>query len=388
MTRKPGSVADLATGAPAIPTPALAGQAAKEAIDAGRTTYVPYFGLPELREAVAEKLARDSGVSYRIEEVFVGSGAKSVLFCLLKATLEPGDEVIIPKPHYAAYPRLVRLAGGTPVLVDTGTDHKITPELLTSALTDRSRLLVLNSPANPTGVVYSAAEQADLVTALFTRSRTMLIADEVYEAFVFDGHRHVSPVSLGDEVKDRCVLVNSVSKTYGMTGWRVGYAAGPEAVIARAAAVHRDITNCASSVSQLAALGALKTPPRDVEKMVSKQAEKRDWAAKYLRRHTFLRPNRPAGGIYLFPDVSAAFGCRPDGWPSITTCEQLVRYLREEHGVLVAAGESFGCANRVRINFAVEEDVLREGLNRLSAATAALGIRAGEGGDYGFQVLR
>jgi aspartate aminotransferase len=365
---------NLGAGAPDIRTPTEAKLAGIAAIVEDQTKYTDYRGIAELRVAIVDKLRRDNGCDYTTEEVFVASGGKFVLFCTLKALLAAGHDrvspgvasgdVVIPAPHYAAYPRLVAQAGGTPVVVQTdpASGYRVTPDRLAAALTPGTVAVALNSPVNPTGVVYSPEELRALADVVIDRSDALLISDEIYEHFTFDGRVATSIASFGARYRARTITVNGVSKAYGMTGWRIGYAAGPGEVIAEAAAVQRDTQNCPSSISQWAALAALGTPRREIAEMVSSVDQRRRATVEFLTHSTDLTVTRPEGSIYMFADATAALHRH-----GRTTVANLLPRL-ETCGVRVAPGDHFGAPTGLRITFALDHDLLNEGLRRLADA--------------------
>lgn len=349
-------------GDPCLPTPEPAVEAACRAMRDGNVGYTPAAGTPELRAAVAAKFRAD-GLECSPEQVVVGSGAKSVLFALLTGDRLDGREVIVPAPYYAAYPGLVDLAGGTPRIVHTDYAHefKITPELLRRHLSPATRWLLLNSPANPTGTTYSREEIEALGRELAPFPDVMVLSDEIYEMFCYSAPR-VPIATVGEDLARRTVTVNGVSKTYSMTGWRIGYATGPRDVIDRAIAVQFSVLTCPPAVSQAAALAALTMDQAPIRARNAGLVEHRDTAVEILRRSGLLSVPVPAGSFYLFPAVRL-----PRGTPEPSAAD-VVAYLADHAGVRVNPGTSFGAPGHFRMNFALERSVVAEACTRVVAA--------------------
>lgn len=361
---------NLAAGVPDLSTPALALQRARTAMNSGHTTYTAKDGIPQLREMIAARTSSALKLEIDADEIVVTSGGKLAIFCVLASLLEADDEVVAISPYYAPYRPLTELAGGT--WVDTPQRGDVLPgtwlEDLRRALTPRTRAILVNFPSNPSGAVASPDELKALARLVLDHPRAVLLSDEVYEAFHYDAQPHASPVALTPELRDRTVIVNAVSKTYGMTGWRVGWATGPRELIGEAATVQGHLSNCASSVSQWAALGALESPVTPAAKELDRFQRQRDDAVTYLNERTAARVEAPAGGLYLFPQLVAAEGSalRRAG------VTDLVGWLEKEHGVRVASGAPYGAPNHVRLNFCVDPATLESGLARLAAATPDL----------------
>lgn len=365
------SVINLGAGAPDLDTPPVVKLAAIRAILDNRTRYTDSQGLPELRQAIARKLQRDNGIPADPADVFAAAGGKFALYCLLRAVLRPGDEVIVPSPHYAAYPGLVTLAGGVPVLVPTDrtAGHRLDPSALRRALSPRTAAVMFNSPANPTGVVYSASELAGLTTVVMEHSRAWIISDELYEHFVFDENTHCSPATLGPAIAARTLTVNGVSKAYGMTGWRIGYAHGPHEVIRQACAIQKDTLNCPSSIGQWAAVAALDGPSAGLLEQVASIGARRRTTVDFLNANTDLDVRMPQGSIYLLADARRVLG-----GPNAGTVDDISSSL-EAHGVRVGSGTKFGSPTGMRITFSLHEPQLLEGLQRLAVALRTLPFR-------------
>jgi aspartate aminotransferase len=352
---------DLRLGDPCLPTPGPAIEAAERVLRTADVRYGPAAGTPELRAAVADKFRRD-GLSCAPEDVLVGPGAKAVLFALLAGDRLAGREVIVPAPYYAAYPGAVRLAGGTTVVVptDAADGYKLTPRLLREHLSPATRWLVLNSPANPTGATYTRDEVAALGAELVRYPDVLVLSDEVYEHF----HYGPAPVSVGavsDDLARRTVTLNAVSKTYSMTGWRLGYATGPGDVVANAVAAQFAVCTCVSPVSQAAALGALTMDQAPVRARNQAFVRQRDAAVETLRRSEFLSVSAPDGAFYLFPSVLLP-----------VTDEWLVDRLADRASVRVTPGTAFGAPGHFRMSFAPDRDTVVEACTRIVTALAGL----------------
>ncbi len=360
-------VVDLSVGEPDFPTPVAAREAGKLAIEEHRTRYTDNAGLVELRRAVAEKLRRENGVDYAPEEILISPGAKASLYLAMMTLFQEGDEVLIPTPCWVSYPEQVRLAGARPVFVEAreADGFKVRPETLESAVGPRTRGLVLNSPSNPTGASYDAAELAGLAEVCARRD-LWIISDEIYEKLLYDGRRFTSVASLGPESRRRTILVNGWSKAFAMTGWRLGYAAGPREVIAAMGRLQSHSTSHPSSISQWAALEALRASAAEVEQMAREFARRRDAVHAGLVSIPGLACVRPEGAFYAFPNVSAWFGRELRGQP-LRTGEDVAMLLLREARVAVVPGEAFGSPRHVRVSYAASMERLVEGVRRIAA---------------------
>jgi aspartate aminotransferase len=361
-------VIDLKLGDPALPTPEPVIEAAYRAMSAGETRYTPTAGTPALRAAVAEKFRQD-GLDCTADDVLVGSGAKATLFSILLGDSLDGREVLIPAPHYAAYTSIVRLTGGFPRVIPTDPvdGYKLTPELLAAHLSPATRWLLLNSPSNPTGATYTRDEIAALGEVLRPFPDVLVLSDEIYEQFAYAGPvTSVAPVS--EDLARRTVTLNGVSKSYSMTGWRIGYATGPRAVIDAAIAVQFSIVTCASSIGQAAALAALTMDQEPIRARNARFVEHRDLAVEILRDSEHLTVPVPDGAFYLFPAVH-----RPDGAPIPgLTDQRLVAHLADTADVLVTPGSAFGAPGHFRMNFALDRATVAEACRRIVPALAEL----------------
>ncbi|RMG69285.1 MAG: pyridoxal phosphate-dependent aminotransferase [Calditrichaeota bacterium] len=363
LKREGRQVVDLTAGEPDFPTPAHICRAGEQAIREGFTRYTANVGIPELREAIVAKLARDNGLHFTPEQVIVCNGAKHALANAILAIVEEGDEVVIPAPYWVTYPQLVRLAGGRPHIIDTLADGgKLTAELLSANLAPSTAAVLLNSPANPTGVVYTEQELSWLAEVLADHS-CWIISDEIYEKIIFDGLRHVSPAHFA-RLAARTVVINGVSKAYAMTGWRIGYAAGPKPLIQAMARIQSHTTSNASAISQRAALAALTGPEEPIEAMRRAFQQRRDFLVQQFTRDGRLRFVHPRGAFYLFVDISPLLGkMTPEG--PLNAAADVATFLLNSEGLVVVPGEGFGAPSHVRISFAAGMDQLELGVGKL-----------------------
>ncbi len=369
LRRRGVDVIDLTAGEPDFHTPAHICAAGERAIRDGFTKYTASAGIPELREAIVEKLSRENRLSYRPEQIIVTVGAKPALITALMAILNPGDEVIIPAPYWVSYPQQVRMADGVPVIVDTRqSGFKITPEALEKHLTPRTRAFLFNSPCNPTGVVYSPKELRALAEVLKGTS-VWILSDEIYEKIVFDNQVHQSPAQL-DGLYHQTIVINGVSKAYSMTGWRIGYAAGPVEVIQAMNRLQSHFTT-PPSISQKAALAALTGDQSPVEAMRRSFQQRRDILTKGLQQVKELSFIYPQGAFYLFLNVSRLFH---KTWEkgtlqsSLDVCE----YLIETQHLVTVPGRGFGAPDYIRLSFATGESELLKGIAALKEAVENL----------------
>lgn len=356
-------VCSFSAGEPDFPTPAHAIAAAQRALDEGKTRYGPVAGEPALRSAIAAKLARDNGVNWAAENVVVTNGGKHSLYGLMMAVIEGGDEVIIPAPYWVSYPDMVTLAGGTPVIVETtaATGYKITPAQLEAAITPRTKLLVLNSPSNPTGKVYTP-DEVRAIAQVVLRHDLWVVSDEIYEKILYDGAQHLSIAAVSPELQQRTLISNGFAKAYSMTGWRVGYLAGPVEIINAVAKIQGHATSNVCTFAQYGAIAALTEPQDCVETMRQAFAERRGVMLERIRAIAGLTCTEPEGAFYLFPEIEAL------GIGSMEFCE---RFL-EEHQVAIIPGIAFGSDRNVRLSYATGMDTILKGMDRLEKFVASL----------------
>jgi aspartate aminotransferase len=364
----------LGAGEPDFDTPQNIKDAATRAIAAGRTKYTAVDGIPELKAAICAKFLRENHLTYTPAQVSVGTGGKQILYNALMATLNPGDEVIIPAPYWVSYPDMVMLAGGTPVPVVAGidTDFKLTPAQLEAAITPRTKWFIFNSPSNPTGAGYTRAELKALTDVLMRHPHVWVMSDDMYEHLVFDDFEFCSPAEIEPGLYDRTLTCNGVSKAYAMTGWRIGYAAGPVALIKAMGTIQSQSTSNPSSVSQYAALEAL-TGPQDflAENRIVFQ-RRRDLVVSMLNAAKGITCPKPEGAFYVYPDISGCIGKTTASGKVITNDEVFADALLEETGVAVVFGAAFGLSPNFRVSYATSDAILAEACTRIQTFCAGL----------------
>lgn len=354
-------VCSFSAGEPDFDTPDHIRAAAKTALDQGKTRYGPAAGEPALRQAIAHKLQNDNALCYGPENVIVTNGGKHSLYGLMMALIEPGDEVIIPAPYWLSYPEMVKLAGGTPVIVPTTAEqnYRIIPEQLRQAITPKTKLFILNTPSNPTGMVYSPAEIAALA-AVVVEADIWVVSDEIYEKILYDGATHLSIGAVSPEAFERTIISNGFAKGYSMTGWRVGYLAGPAELIKAVATIQGHSTSNVCTFAQYGAIAALEGPQDCIAIMGRAFAERRDAIIKRCRAINGLSCGEPEGAFYLYIDISSL------GLPSLDFCNQLL----DEKYVAAIPGIAFGAEGTLRISYATDMDTILEGMDRLDAFVA------------------
>ncbi|MDE7426720.1 MAG: pyridoxal phosphate-dependent aminotransferase [Muribaculaceae bacterium] len=364
-------VINLSVGEPDFSTPQHIKDAAVKAIEENFTFYPPVPGYLSLRKAICGKLKSENGLDYTPEQIVVGNGAKQALCNVILATVNPGDEVVIPVPAWVSYFEMVKLAEGVGVAVPTSieADFKITPAQLESAITPRTRMVMLCSPSNPTGSVYTRDELQALVDVLARHPQVMVLADEIYEHIIYTGE--FTSLASFPEIAERTVVINGVSKAYAMTGWRIGYCAAPVAVAKAVTKLQGQYTSGASSIAQKAAEAAYDGPQECVAEMCQAFRRRRDLVVEMARQIPGLVVNEPQGAFYLFPEVSAYIG-KHFGERVITDSGALAMYLLEEGHVATVDGAAFGTPGYIRLSYATSDDNLREAMRRISAALAAL----------------
>lgn len=366
-------VINLSVGEPDFNTPAHIKAAAARAVEENYSFYSPVPGYMSLRKAIADKLSRENGLHFEPTQIVVGNGAKHALANVIMATINPGDEVIIPTPAWVSYVELVKLAEGKPVLVATGLDQnfKITPEQLEKAITPATRAIIMCSPSNPTGSVYSREELSALVDVFTRHPEVLVIADEIYEHILYTGGEFVSLASF-EAIADRTVVINGVSKAYAMTGWRIGYCAAPVPLAKAITKLQGQMTSGASSIAQKAAEAAYTGSQECVEEMRKAFERRRDLVVKLAREIPGLGVNEPQGAFYLFPEISAYLGTTaPDG-RHIATDSDLAMYLLEVAHVATVAGAAFCAPGYIRMSYATSDENIIEALRRIKEALLAL----------------
>jgi aspartate aminotransferase len=370
LRRQGKEIIGLSQGEPDFDTPEHIRQAAKAAIDAGQTRYTDVDGTPELKQAVAAKFKRENGLDYGLDQISVGTGGKQVLYNALLATLDDGDEVIIPAPYWVSYPDMVRLAGGVPVTVSCPEedDFLLTAKALRAAITPRTRWLILNSPSNPTGAGYSAAHLKALAEVLLEFPRVFVMTDDMYEHIRYDGWEFATIAAVEPRLLDRTLTCNGVSKAYSMTGWRIGFAGGPADLIKAMATLQSQSTSNPSSVSQAAAVAALNGPMDFLAQRNETFRQRRDLCLDAFNAIDGLSCVKPVGAFYLFPSCAGMIGRRrPDG-TVIATDTDFVMWLLEDAGVAAVPGSAFGLAPYMRISFATATERLEAACARIKAA--------------------
>ncbi|MER7013468.1 aspartate transaminase [Saccharopolyspora sp. NPDC000359] len=367
-------ILDLTVGEPDFDTPEHIKLAAIEAIERGETKYTPVNGTPELREAIAAKLAQRHGAHYSHARIAVGGGAKQVIFLALMATVDTGDEVIVPAPYWVSYPDMVLANDGTPVVVECGEDSgfKLTAQQLESAITARTRWLILNAPSNPTGAAYTEAELRSLADVLLAHPHVRVLTDEIYDEIWYGTGQAPTLVGVEPRLQERVLITNGVSKTYAMTGWRIGYGAGPADLIGAINKLQSQISSCPSSVSQAAAVAALTGKQDFIAEMVETYRGRRDELLRALDGVPGISCTTPQGGFYLFVNCTGLLGRRTPQGAEISTDEEFCRYLLESQQVAVIHGAAYGSPGHFRISFATSNAVLREAAARVARACAEL----------------
>ncbi|NWA08804.1 pyridoxal phosphate-dependent aminotransferase [Pseudomonas gingeri] len=367
-------IVNFTVGEPDLATSAHIVEAARAAMLAGETHYTNTLGTPALRKAIVTKLQRDNGLEYTVDQVVAAAGGKQIIFEALAATLNPEDEVIVHTPYWVSYPDITKLNGGTPVVVvgHEGNGFKLTPEELETAITTRTKWLILNSPNNPSGAVYSLQELQALAQVLRKHPHVLVMADEIYEHFVYTEGGHVSFGNAAPDLKERTLIVNGASKGYAMTGWRLGFGAGPTWLIAAIGKLLSQSTTCPSSISQAAAVAAFAGDQAPVRAMASLYKARRNLMLDLLSAIPGLSCVIPDGAFYVFANVAGLLGRQvPQGW-TLRTDADVVRYWLEEAGVATVVGDAYGLSPYVRLSFASGDSVIREGCARLLNACQAL----------------
>jgi aspartate aminotransferase len=356
-------VCSFSAGEPDFDSPAHVKAAAQKALDEGKTKYGAASGEPKLREAIARKLKTENGLDYKAENVIVTNGGKHSLFNLILALIEPGDEVIIPAPYWLSYPEMVTLAGGVSVIVptDASTGYKITPEQLRKSITPKTKLFILNSPSNPTGMVYTP-EEIEAIAQIIVETDILVVSDEIYEKIVYDGTKHVSIGSLGTDIFERTIISNGFAKGYSMTGWRIGYLAGPLDLIKATITIQSHSTSNVCTFAQYGAIAALEGSQDCVEEMRQAFAKRREVMYERLNAIPGLTCPKPDGAFYLFPEI------RKTGLKSLDFCNKLL----EKEQVAVIPGIAFGADDNIRLSYATDMATIEKGMDRLDKFVKSL----------------
>lgn len=365
-------VVDFGLGEPDFDTPDEIKNAAIEALRAGFTKYTAPGGIDELKAAIAEKFERDNNLRYEKNQIVVSCGAKHSLYNLAQVLFERGDEVLIPAPYWVSYPDQIRLNDATPVFIETREENHflLTRDLLSSRITPHTKALILNSPSNPTGSAYTQ-KQLEELTDVILEKRLIVISDEIYEPFVYDGFKHVSIAAIHPELKNQTIVVNGVSKSHAMTGWRIGYAAGPKDVITAIETVQSQSTSNPTSISQKAAVAALRGDSRFTKMMVVEFDQRRRYIVKRLNQMQGVTCLMPMGAFYAFPNVTPLLQSR---WKDrvLKTTNDLADYFLEEARIAVAAGDAFGAPQHLRISYATSLPLIEQGMDRMAEAIKKL----------------
>ncbi len=364
-------IISLSIGEPDFDTPEIIKQAAKEAIDQNITHYTPVPGIPSLRQAIADKLQRDNGLSYNPSQIVVSTGAKQSLANVSLALLNPGDEVLLPAPYWVSYKEIIKLAGAVPVEIPTAieNDFKVTPADLESYITPKTKMLWYSSPCNPSGSVYTREELQAIAGFMERYPQLLVISDEIYELINFSG-KHQSLAQF-NSIKDRVIVVNGVSKGFAMTGWRIGYIAAAQPIADACIKMQGQITSGANSIAQKAAETAMRLNPQEMQYMQQAFLQRRNKCIEWLRAIDGLQVNVPQGAFYLFPDVSAFFGKQYQNY-TINNATDLAMYLLHEAQVATVTGEAFGSPACIRLSYAASEEVLKQAIERIAAALSKL----------------
>ena len=360
-------VIGLGAGEPDFDTPDNIKAAAIKAIEAGKTKYTDVDGIPELKAAICAKFKRENGLTYKPSQVSVGTGGKQVLFNALLATLNPGDEVIIPAPYWVSYPDIVLLGGGTPVAVPARMEDgfKLTAAALDAAITPKTKWLILNSPSNPSGAAYMASDMKPLTDVLLRHPHVWVLTDDMYEHLLYDGLKFCTPAEIEPKLYDRTLTMNGVSKSYAMTGWRIGYAAGPEPLIKAMAKLQSQSTSNPSSIAQYAAVEALNGTQDFIPQRAAAFEKRRDLVVSMLNQAKGLKCPKPEGAFYVYPSCAGLIGKTSGGGRKLATDEDVVTALLEEEGVAVVQGAAFGLSPFFRISYATDTASLEEACKRI-----------------------
>ncbi len=367
-------VIGLGAGEPDFDTPENIKQAAIKAINSGDTKYTNVDGTDALKKAIIAKFKRENNLDYKIDQITVGTGGKQVLYNALVATVNPGDEVIIPAPYWVSYPDIVHLAEGTPVFVECGQNHqfKLQPEMLEAAITPKTKWLILNSPSNPTGAAYTAKELRAIADVLLKHPHVWVLTDDMYEHLVYDNFKFATIAEVEPKLYDRTLTMNGVSKSYCMTGWRIGYAGGPANLIKAIAKIQSQSTSNPSSVSQAAAVEALNGPQDFIAKHNVSFKERRDMVVEMLNKAPGLHCHKPEGAFYVYPSCAGVVGKMTPEGKRIATDDDFVTYLLEAEGVAAVQGSAFGLSPHFRISYATSTEALKEACSRIIRACEKL----------------
>ena len=360
-------VIGFGAGEPDFDTPLHIKESAKKALNKGFTKYTPASGILELKEAITKKFKKDNLLDYSTNEILISCGAKHSIFNAIFALCNEGDEVILPSPFWVSYPEMIKTAGANPVIIKTTEkqNFKITPLELKKAITSRTKLFILNSPSNPTGMVYDE-EELEALSRIIAEAGIYCISDEIYEKIIYDGVRHVSIASFGEKIRNLTIVANGVSKTYSMTGWRIGYVAGPKEIIQAMANLQSHTTSNPVSFAQIGAFEAIQGPQEEVESMVEEFKKRRDYMVERINSIKGLSVNKPQGAFYCFVNISQILG------KGINDSLKLADTLLADAKVAVVPGIAFGDDNFIRLSYATSQENIKEGLNRIEKWISSL----------------
>jgi len=367
-------VIGLAAGEPDFDTPDHIKDAAIAAIKRGDTKYTAVDGTPALKEAISKKFQRENGLTYKPSQITVGTGGKQVLYNAIMATVSPGDEVIIPAPYWVSYPDIVNLAEGTPVAVLAGENNgfKLQPTDLEAAITPKTKWLILNSPSNPTGAAYTKAELRALADVLLKHPHVLVLTDDMYEHVIYDNFQYTTIAQVEPKLYDRTLTMNGVSKAYNMTGWRIGFAGGPEALIKKMGEIQSHSTSNPSSISQAAATAALNGPQDFMLKQREVFKQRRDMVVEMLNQAPGIRCPKPEGAFYVYPNCSGLIGKKTPEGKVLESDDDVAKYFLESEGAAVVPGSGFGLSPYFRISYAISTESLRDACNRIKRACEKL----------------
>ncbi|MBT3901249.1 MAG: pyridoxal phosphate-dependent aminotransferase [Pelagibacteraceae bacterium] len=364
----------LAAGEPDFDTPANIRKAAYEAIEAGQTRYVPGKGTPALQKAIQSKFLKDNNLKYELDEIIVGVGGKHIIYNAMMATLNPNDEVIIPAPFWVSYPDIVLLAEGKPVIVECPEDQqfKITADQLEKSITDKTKWLMLNSPSNPTGSLYSEQELKDLAEVLIKYPQVLIMSDDIYEKIIYDNSEFFTLASVEPKLKDRCLTLNGVSKSYCMTGWRLGYCGASKEIIAAMNKIQSQSTTSTSSISMAAAVEALNGTQDFIKDHNEAFVRRRDLVVDLLNQVEGLSCLTPEGAFYVYPSCAGIIGKETPEGKKITSDEDFMTYLLESEGIAGVHGAAFGLSPYFRLSYATNDEILKDACSRIKRACEKL----------------
>lgn len=366
-------VVSFGAGEPDFDTPGFIKEAAIEAINSGFTKYTPVGGIEPLKDAIIAKLQNENGLTYAREEILVSCGGKHSLYNIFQAILNPGDEVIIPAPFWVSYPDQVLLNDGKPVILTTSdkTGFKVSAEQLEKAITPKTKAFVLNSPSNPTGACYSKADLEKIAKVLVSKN-VLCISDEIYEKVVYDGFEQVSIASFNEEIKKRTVIVNGASKVFSMTGWRMGFAAGPKDIISAMSKIQGQVTSNITSITQKACVAAYQHDLNWLTPYLAEYKKRRDYLVEHFNKIPSVTCFKPQGAFYVFPNISGIFGKKTKTGIVISSSDDFANYLLNDHQVAVVPGEGFGAPGFIRLSYATSMEQIQKGMERIEKAISIL----------------